>query len=56
MDSRVATLNSETNHIEYQNPLIITEYEVDEEMYEVKTKIISQCVTKNHGMFVQKIF
>jgi hypothetical protein len=54
MDNRVATLNSDNNHIEYQNPLIIAEYEVDEEMYEVKTKIISQCVTKNHGLFVSR--
>lgn len=54
MDSRVATLNSETNHIEYQNPLIVTEYDVDDKMYEVENRIISQCVTKNHGMFVSR--
>lgn len=53
MYNKVATVNPK-GEIEYHLPTRTIGYEVDEEMYEIENTLISQCVTKNHSMYVSK--
>ena len=50
----VAQLNRTTNKIEYVNPLETLVFDHEGEMYEVESQGVSQKVTLNHRMWVQR--
>ena len=50
----VAQLNRATNKIEYVNPLETLVFDHEGEMYEVESQGVSQKVTLNHRMWVQR--
>lgn len=54
MDDKIAQLNRETQQMEYVHPLEVLSFDHEGEMYEVETQGVSQCVTLNHRMWVQK--
>jgi DNA-directed RNA polymerase beta subunit len=53
MQHKVATVNPH-GEIEYHHPIRTISYEIDDEVYEIQNTLISQCVTKNHNMYVSK--
>jgi DNA-directed RNA polymerase beta subunit len=54
IDDLVAQLNRQTSQLEYVNPIETLVFDHDGEMYEVETQGVSQKVTLNHRMWVQK--
>jgi DNA-directed RNA polymerase beta subunit/intein/homing endonuclease len=54
VDDLVAQLNRQTSQLEYVNPLETLVFDHEGEMYEVETQGVSQKVTLNHRMWVQK--
>ena len=50
----IGQLNRTNNTLEYVKPLEILEFEHIGKMYNVETQGISQCVTLNHRMWIQK--
>jgi DNA-directed RNA polymerase II subunit RPB2 len=54
LDDLVAQLNRQTSQLEYVNPIETLVFDHDGEMYEVETQGVSQKVTLNHRMWVQK--
>ena len=50
----IATLNSETNYLEYQKPLEIIAEKYNGKMYRLENRGVSLCVTPNHNLFVAK--
>jgi len=50
----IGQLNRTNNTIEYVKPLEILEFDHIGKMYNVETQGISQCVTLNHRMWIQK--
>jgi DNA-directed RNA polymerase II subunit RPB2 len=54
VDDLVAQLNRRTSQLEYVNPLETLVFDHEGEMYEVETQWVSQKVTLNHRMWVQK--
>lgn len=54
LDDLVAQLNRQTSQLEYINPIETLVFDHDGEMYEVETQGVSQKVTLNHRMWVQK--
>jgi hypothetical protein len=51
----VATLNPETNEIEYQKPTAYTNEYYEGDMYYGKNKNIDFAVTPNHNMYISKV-
>jgi DNA-directed RNA polymerase II subunit RPB2 len=54
IDDLVAQLNRQTGKLEYVNPLETLVFDHTGEIYEVETQGVSQKVTLNHRMWVQK--
>ena len=54
LDDLVAQLNRQTSQLEYVNPIETLVFDHDGELYEVETQGVSQKVTLNHRMWVQK--
>ena len=54
LDDFVAQLNPVNSQLEYVNPLETLVFDHEGEMYEVETQGVSQKVTLNHRMWVQK--
>jgi DNA-directed RNA polymerase II subunit RPB2 len=54
LDDLVAQLNRQTSQLEYVNPIETLVFDHHGEMYEVETQGVSQKVTLNHRMWVQK--
>jgi len=54
VEDLVAQLNRESGKLEYVHPLEVLSFDHNDKMYEVITQGISQCVTLNHRMWVQK--
>lgn len=54
IDDFVAQLNRETNKLEYVQPLEVMNFDHIGEMYEIVTQGVSQKVTLNHRMWIQK--
>ena len=54
IDDLVAQLNRQTGKLEYVNPLETLVFDHTGEMYEVETQGVSQKVTLNHRMWIQK--
>lgn len=54
IDDLVAQLNRESGKLEYVNPLETLVFDHIGEMYEVETQGVSQKVTLNHRMWIQK--
>lgn len=54
VDDLVAQLNRRTSQLEYVNPLETLVFDHEGEMYELETQGVSQKVTLNHRMWVQK--
>lgn len=54
VEDKVAQLNKETSNLEYVHPLETMVFDHEGQMYEVETQGVSQCVTLNHRMWVQK--
>jgi DNA polymerase elongation subunit (family B) len=52
-DDKVATLNTETDTLEYQKPIKLVAYHHTGKMYQVKSKGIDMLVTPNHNLYVQ---
>jgi len=52
-EDRVATLNPETEEIEYQNPIELVEYDNYNELIYFKTNKVDLMVTPNHKLFVK---
>ncbi len=50
MDHKVASLVGE--RLIYQNPIALQEYDVDDEIYHIKSNQVDLLVTKNHRMYV----
>lgn len=53
-DEKVATLNSNTNQLEYQEPTDYINEQYSGDMYYGKNSLIDFAVTPNHNMFVHK--
>lgn len=51
---QIATLNTQTNELEYRNPTETQAYDYDGEMIEVDSSQVSLCVTPNHRMYVKR--
>jgi len=52
-EDRIATLNPETEEIEYQNPIELVEYDNYQELIYFKTNKVDLMVTPNHKLFVK---
>ena len=51
-EDRVATLNADTNRLEYHNPIRIIKRFYKGKMYRLKTSAVDLLVTKNHNLFI----
>ena len=50
----VATLNKDTNNLEYQIPDDIQSYDYNGEMYNINNRRVNLSITPNHRMYVKK--
>ena len=55
-DDEIATLNQDTNKLEYQKPSIIYEYDYDGDMILFDGNFVNQLVTPNHRFYVKKTY
>lgn len=53
-DDEIATLNKDTNNLEYQLPSEIQSYDYNGEMYNIDSRRINLSVTPNHRIYVKK--
>lgn len=53
-EDEIATLNSETNYLEYQRPTEIIAEHYHGKMYKLENRGVSLCVTPNHNLYVAK--
>jgi len=53
-NEKVATLNPQTQEVEYQKPLNYFEYQYDGKMLNIEMQQVSLCVTPNHNIYQAK--
>ena len=53
-EDEIATLNEETDELEYQKPEDIIAYKYNGKMYRLENRGLSICVTPNHNLYVSK--
>ena len=55
LNDNVATLNHETQELEYQKPTHLYTFDHDGAMYEIKSHGVDLCTTLNHKMYVRRM-